>query len=271
LFVFFYGLFVRIFGNPSLPIKVPGLPFYYYDGPLVIFLFLNYIGFFIIGSVYIHIGENLKILTILKVLFNVTLLGVIVSYKDLFKYANSFNNGFSKSSFNNLFKLKHKQRALSSLLFYLSRDGCINPVKPLLEKYYNDIHIDYIPNDEGQTPLMVASENGYTEIVQLLLEKGADVNAETNDGKTALMYAAAKGRTEIVQLLLEKGADVNTKIYGTPILLWAHENGHTKIIQLLLEKGADVNAKNKYGETALMRAAKEKHIEIVQLLLENGM
>jgi ankyrin repeat protein len=54
-------------------------------------------------------------------------------------------------------------------------------------------------------------KEGHTEIVQLLLEKGADVNAKNKYGRTALIYATERGYTEIVQLLLEKGADVNAK------------------------------------------------------------
>ena len=85
-----------------------------------------------------------------------------------------------------------------------------------------------------KTPLMVASKNGHTKIVKLLLEKGADVNAKM----TALMLAAANGHTEIIKLLLEKGADVNAKNkYGSTALMFAAANGRTEIVQILLEKG----------------------------------
>ncbi|MHC4687433.1 MAG: ankyrin repeat domain-containing protein, partial [Planctomycetota bacterium] len=58
----------------------------------------------------------------------------------------------------------------------------------------------------------MAAQNGYTEIVKLLLEKNADVNLKrTSDGLTALWMAAQDGHTEIVKLLLEKNADVNLK------------------------------------------------------------
>ena len=59
----------------------------------------------------------------------------------------------------------------------------------------------------GSTPLSWAALMGHTEVVALLLEQGADVNAQNRDGATPLHSAAFLGRTETVKLLLEKGAD----------------------------------------------------------------
>ena len=59
----------------------------------------------------------------------------------------------------------------------------------------------------GSTPLSWAALMGHTEVVTLLLERGADVNAQNRDGATPLHSAAFLGRTETVKLLLEKGAD----------------------------------------------------------------
>jgi ankyrin repeat protein len=100
---------------------------------------------------------------------------------------------------------------------------------------------------------MIAAEKGHTKIVQLLLEKGADVNAKNKYGETALMYAAENGHTETVQLLLEKGARYDpfykTK-YGFTYLMVFAIGGLTNYCQELLNKGADVNAKTNDGQTA---------------------
>ena len=56
----------------------------------------------------------------------------------------------------------------------------------------------------GLTALMMASANGRTEIVKLLLDKGAEVNVKNNYGITALFIASAHGYTEIAKLLLDK-------------------------------------------------------------------
>jgi len=100
----------------------------------------------------------------------------------------------------------------------------------------------------------------------------ANVNARTNDfkGNTALMMASSMGHKDIVKLLLDNGADVNAyNNYGDTALINASENGHIEIVEMLLEKGAVVNAKNNDGETARMMAREKGHTEVVDMLLEN--
>jgi len=90
---------------------------------------------------------------------------------------------------------------------------------------------------------MAASENGYTEIVKLLLTAGADVNAaDKTEGVSPLLMTSLYGYTEIVKLLLTAGADVNIMISingidHTPLSL-AKEMSHTRIVKLLKEYGA---------------------------------
>ena len=138
------------------------------------------------------------------------------------------------------------------------------------------------------TLLINASNDGHTEIVSMLLEKGADVNARDEQfGWTAFMWACQKRYTEIVSMLLDKGSDVNAKDNeDRTALMLASDYGDTEIVAMLLEKGADVNAKTKQDWTALMLAmnardydsetsryfmmASHKHIELVTMLLEKG-
>jgi ankyrin repeat protein len=91
----------------------------------------------------------------------------------------------------------------------------------------------------GSTALIFASEHGHKEVVQLLLSKGAKVNAKTDWGDTALLNASAYGHKEVVQMLLAKGADVNIKTQnGATALSVASRNGYHEIAELLTKAGA---------------------------------
>ena len=117
------------------------------------------------------------------------------------------------------------------------------------------------------TALHIASRKGYVELVEMLLNNGADVNATDNNGNTALSFASQNGHTEIVAMLLAARADVNIKSdFGGTALMLASLRGHTEIVAKLLEKGADVNTENNYGQTALSLASLNGHTDIVKLL-----
>ena len=117
------------------------------------------------------------------------------------------------------------------------------------------------------TALRIASKEGHVELVEMLLNNGANVNAKNSYGVTALHIASREGHTDIVAMLLEKGADVNAKSDGGyTALISASESGHTETVAMLLEKGADVNAKTNWGDTALIQASYYGHTEIVKLL-----
>ena len=131
----------------------------------------------------------------------------------------------------------------------------------------------------GWTPLMLASYKGYKEIVELLIAKGADVNARDDNGKTALLEALnpmhrelEKNDKEIAKLLIAKGADVNAKNNnGQTPLMFAANTGCKDIVELLVAKGADLNVRNEFGDTLLMLAAAYgRHRDVAELLLAKG-
>ncbi|KAF7970476.1 hypothetical protein HWV62_23831, partial [Athelia sp. TMB] len=127
---------------------------------------------------------------------------------------------------------------------------------------------------EYGTALQTASYMGHLEIARLLLEKGAHINATGGEYGTALQtasYMGDLGHLDIARLLLEKGAHINATggEYGTALQVASHE-GHLEIARLLLEKGADINATGGQYGSALQATSHRGHLEIARLLLEKG-
>lgn len=120
----------------------------------------------------------------------------------------------------------------------------------------------------GRTPLHIAAEKGYAEIVLVLVEKGAEVNITDSNGNTPLIFIIHKaGNLQVTRRLLEKGAAVNTQNRtGETALMYAAWRGHSDIVRLLLENRADATLKNTQGDTASALAASKGHLEIVQML-----
>jgi len=76
----------------------------------------------------------------------------------------------------------------------------------------------------GTTPLIVAARYGHKDIVQILLENGANIDHQDNYGQTALMYAANFGLKDVVQLLLDRGANRTLKTNGGNTACAANKN-----------------------------------------------
>ena len=118
-------------------------------------------------------------------------------------------------------------------------------------------------SNEHSITMQFASMNGYSNVVKLLLDKGADVNDK--HALNGLYFACSKGHTEIVKLLLDMVVDVNAHWQVLDGLNIACRRGHTDIVKLLLAKGADVNAQQALD--GLNVACESGHTEIVKLLL----
>lgn len=127
----------------------------------------------------------------------------------------------------------------------------------------------------GVTPLMLAAEGLGPEIVQLLINEGAAIDARSDKGEAALMRAAILNHdADVTYVLIEAGANVNiTNQDGTtPLMYAANRNPNPDVIKYLVRAGADVNHHdNEYGKTALMIAAwSNPNPEIVRLLIDLG-
>jgi uncharacterized protein len=119
--------------------------------------------------------------------------------------------------------------------------------------------------------LTAAVISGHLEVVRLLLERGA--YAKNPLAIDALVYAATEGPREMVELLIDGGADINghgRTFDGETPLTAAATFGRVEVVELLLARGADISAQDQNSRTALMAADSEGHGEVVALLRAHG-
>jgi cytohesin len=111
------------------------------------------------------------------------------------------------------------------------------------------------PRNASGTPMHYAAASGQRVLVELLIAKGANINAKTNEGVTPLHTAAKMDRPEVAQLLIARGADVDarTKNNDTPLIEVARQ-GNKDFVDLLVARSADINARNKGDRSPLFWA-----------------
>ncbi|KAJ7635483.1 ankyrin repeat-containing domain protein [Mycena polygramma] len=126
-------------------------------------------------------------------------------------------------------------------------------------------------NAEGGVALQEACSTDNLAVVELLLERGADPNMQDGEYGTALQAASNSGHVAVVELLLARGADINIQDgeYGTALQA-ASNSGHVAVVELLLARGADINIQDGEYGTALQAASNSGHVAVVELLLARG-
>jgi ankyrin repeat domain-containing protein 50 len=155
---------------------------------------------------------------------------------------------------------------LGAGLYYASYVGLAAVVSMLIDRGA-DVNAD---GGKFGNPLQIASTVGYDKVVSILLKHGVDVNAKKGDHDYALLIAIQQGHEKIVSMLLEAGANVNARggFCGSALQL-ASDRGYEKIVSMLLERGADTNAPGSFHNSALQMASARGHENIVQMLREH--
>ena len=185
-------------------------------------------------------------------------------------------------------------------LFAAARKGDFTTVKYMLEKYpdmksakdtggWTLLHVafnsrelveyliengaDIKARSDGQwTPLHNQAYRGHLDSVELLLQHGADIEAKTSFGHTPLLSSVRWDRIEVTKFLIDKGANVNptTELGRTPLIISAIE-GNPELARLFLDCDADISIKDKnYKRTALHFAALYGQLDIVDALVKKG-
>jgi ankyrin repeat protein len=145
----------------------------------------------------------------------------------------------------------------------------------LFAMYYNEPHIIRFLLEHGaQVDIFAATAIGITGRVKALLVTNPELaNGTAVDGFSPLGLAAFFGRTEIVELLLKSGAEVNRPSANPQRVMPLHSavaGQHFKVAQILIAHGADVNASQAEDFTPLQAAAANGQAEMVRLLLDHG-
>ncbi|KAH0490035.1 hypothetical protein TgHK011_001520 [Trichoderma gracile] len=158
-------------------------------------------------------------------------------------------------------------------LWIAAAQGDDEIVQILIEKGAN---LEIASIDLNRRPIHLAALNGHVEVVERLLEAGAQVDPHKNSpddtAPSPLWLAAAEGHFEVAELLVQKGADINFSFHPSK-LFPLHEaalNGCADMVSLFIKNGADVDARAKYDWSPLMIAAHKNHIGIIDLLLEQN-
>lgn len=127
------------------------------------------------------------------------------------------------------------------------------------------------PDNNAGEAFRTAAANGSIELVQLLLDAGADIDATDTWCSTALLAAAKHDNIDVLQLLLDVGAEIEaTDCWANTALLAAAKYDNRVAIQILLDAGADIDAKDDFSRSLLQIVSKHGNSETVELLLDTG-
>ena len=163
--------------------------------------------------------------------------------------------------------VNHGNKYSSSALDFAAHQDHPDVVRVLI-----DAGADIDTNNDGHSPLHLASRSGALEVVKMLVKAGAGVNATDGNGRTCLIDAAHYGHTETVRYLVGlPEVDVNYRgMCSETALHCAVNQGHPDMVQVLIDVGADIDTRNDDGHSPLHCASQEGALEVVKMLVEAG-
>ena len=124
---------------------------------------------------------------------------------------------------------------------------------------------------EGATPLWTASTLGHLRFVQMLVDRGAQIEHTTDSRSTPLRGAAFDGHCDVCEYLIERGADIDkpNQVGQSPLTIAAAMK-KTDCVELLIRKGANVNHRGHNGDTPLHVCVESGAVKIAEILVKAG-
>ena len=149
-----------------------------------------------------------------------------------------------------------------------AQNGDLNEVKRLFA--LNPGIINELDREHDTAIMKACRDCNNINIVAFLLENGANINVRDTIDQTPIIIASQNGCTDIVIMLLDTGADIHHRNdQGENALISAAQEGYIDVVKVLLDAGADVNQSNTDGETALDLAIRlRQKKELIELLRE---
>lgn len=153
---------------------------------------------------------------------------------------------------------------VGSMIVSEAGQGHVDKLKELLTAHPDKV--DIVRSDK--TALQIASHQGFVNVVEILVNLGANVNLQDSEGDTALHYAAFGNQPLTAAALLKGGAEGNklNRNRCSPLHV-AVNKGYTDVVRTLLDYSCNANAQDSYGDTVLHDAIAKDLTEIVELLV----
>ena len=202
------------------------------------------------------------------------------SFKSCLEVKNTWNELLTSKSFLQRARTLFKKEILDDEmnLQHASRRGKADEVRKLISSGIFDVNCllclakSRYESSARSTPLCLAARGGHEEVVQILLDCGAECNKTDTDGYTPLHMAVRFGHKDVVKELLDRGAEPNIPdaipLY-TPLHTAARFD-YIDVAKMLLDAGANIDKKDLLGQTPLFSAASYGHRDLAVLLLDAG-
>ena len=159
-----------------------------------------------------------------------------------------------------------------TLLHHVSHFGCLETAALLIERRAN-VNATCRYNGFATSnvcPIHMAASTGQTEVVQLLLDHGASINARDSAGRTPLYCAATAVKPDVIEVLLENRADPDIRTITGNSALHASTTQDHRCAEILLRHGANPNINEATGRRPLNLAALRRCHVVAELLIEHG-
>lgn len=185
-----------------------------------------------------------------------------------------------------------KTNSISALVISAAQNGDLDSIKHLSREF--SLNLTSLRGPNGLGVIHAAAQKGRIELLEKLLDEGADFNVDDKtsaaDGqRTALVFAAQNGHSDVVKALIDRNASVNVNEstfvsynfrheheHDDDYLKWSNPlhsaafRGHSDIAEILLDHGARVDSRTLDGTSPIFLASQSGHLELVKLLIERG-